>query len=138
MPSDPVISVKGLLKRYGERIAVHDVDLEVARGEVFALLGPNGAGKTTTIEILEGHRCPTAGWARVLGVDPVKGDARWRARLGMVVQSSHLTDELTVEEVVGHFASYYPSPRSPDEVIELVGLTAQRHQRLRSLSLIHI
>ena len=134
MPTDPVISVKGLLKRYGERIAVHDVDLEVARGEVFALLGPNGAGKTTTVEILEGHRCPTAGWARVLGVDPVKGDARWRARLGMVVQSSHLTDELTVEEVVGHFATYYPSPRSPDEVIELVGLTEQRHQRLRSLS----
>ena len=62
--------VRGLRKSYGERTAVDGVDLEVARGEVFALLGPNGAGKTTTVEILEGYRTRDAGEVSVLGHDP--------------------------------------------------------------------
>ena len=68
--TETVISVKGLVKRYGDVEAVGGVDLEVARGEIFAFLGPNGAGKTTTVEILEGFREPTAGEVSVLGVDP--------------------------------------------------------------------
>ena len=62
-----VVSVRGLLKRYGSHEAVAGIDLEVRRGEIFAFLGPNGAGKTTTVEILEGFRQRTQGQVSVLG-----------------------------------------------------------------------
>jgi ABC-2 type transport system ATP-binding protein len=67
---EPVITVRGLVKRYGGRDAVAGIDLEVRRGEIFAFLGPNGAGKTTTVEILEGFQQRTAGQVAVLGHDP--------------------------------------------------------------------
>jgi ABC-type branched-subunit amino acid transport system ATPase component len=65
--SEPVVRVRGLVKRYGSHEAVAGIDLEVRRGEIFAFLGPNGAGKTTTVEILEGFRQRTAGQVSVLG-----------------------------------------------------------------------
>ncbi len=65
--SEPVVSVRGLVKRYGSHEAVAGIDLEVRRGEIFAFLGPNGAGKTTTAEILEGFRQRTEGQVCVLG-----------------------------------------------------------------------
>ena len=64
------VRVRGLRKAYGDKHAVDGVDLDIARGEVFALLGPNGAGKTTTVEILEGYRSRDAGEVDVLGADP--------------------------------------------------------------------
>ena len=64
------IYVRGLAKSYGDVAAVRGIDLEIARGEVFALLGPNGAGKTTTVEILEGYRHRDGGDVAVLGLDP--------------------------------------------------------------------
>ena len=73
---EPVVSVKGLRKRYGQVDAVAGIDLEVERGEIFAFLGPNGAGKTTTVEILEGFRTRSGGEVSVLGVDPAEADAR--------------------------------------------------------------
>ena len=69
---DAAISVRGLVKRYGDRNAVDGVDLDIRRGEIFALLGPNGAGKTTTVEVLEGYRQRDGGDVRVLGVDPAR------------------------------------------------------------------
>ena len=128
------VSVRGLLKRYGERTAVDGVDLEIPRGEVFALLGPNGAGKTTTVEILEGYRSRDAGEVSVLGVDPADATPQWRARVGIVLQSVTDLSELTVAETVRHFAGYYPTPRDPDEVIATVGLTDSATQRTRLLS----
>ncbi len=88
-PVDPdaAISVRGLVKRYGDRNAVDGVDLDIRRGEIFALLGPNGAGKTTTVEVLEGYRERDGGEVRVLGVDPAHGGRRWKADLGIVLQS---------------------------------------------------
>ena len=77
---DAAISIRGLVKRYGEFIAVDGLDLDIRRGEIFALLGPNGAGKTTTVEICEGYRTPDAGEVRVLGEDPA--GARGRGRRG--------------------------------------------------------
>ncbi len=128
------VSVRGLVKRYGERTAVDGVDLDIPRGEVFALLGPNGAGKTTTVEILEGYRSRDAGEVSVLGVDPVDATPQWRARVGIVLQSVTDLSELTVAETVRHFAGYYPRPRDPDEVIATVGLTDSATQRTRLLS----
>ena len=128
------ISIAGLVKSYGDRRALNGVDLEVRRGEIFALLGPNGAGKTTTIEILEGYRQRGGGVVSVLGVDPGKADRAWRSRIGIVLQGTNDAAELTVAELVHHFACYYPAPRNPDEVIESVGLQTHRTSRVRGLS----
>jgi ABC-2 type transport system ATP-binding protein len=128
------IAVKGLRKTYGATVAVDSVDLAIPRGEVFALLGPNGAGKTTTVEILEGYRRPDGGDVSVLGVDPRQATADWRARIGIVLQSTGEFEELTVAEVVRHFAAYYPGPDDPEAVIERVGLGAKRKARAKTLS----
>jgi ABC-2 type transport system ATP-binding protein len=131
---DSAITVRGLSKRYGQHRAVDNVDLTVERGEVFALLGPNGAGKTTTVEILEGYRRRDGGEVSVLGRDPRAADRDWRARIGIVLQSIGEFEELTVGEVVGHFARYYPAPDEPAKVIERVGLADKRRARAKTLS----
>jgi len=133
MPA-PAVEARGLRKSYGPLEAVRGIDLHVAQGEVFALLGPNGAGKTTTAEILEGHRTRTAGEVRVLGHDPARGERAMRERIGIVLQSTGVELYLTVREVVALYGGYYPRPRDIDEVIELVGLSAQANRRVRQLS----
>jgi len=135
-PLDPdaAISIRGLGKRYGEFVAVDGLDLDIRRGEIFALLGPNGAGKTTTVEICEGYRTRDAGEVRVLGEDPAHGARRWKAQLGIVLQSGAGDSQLTCREMLQAQASYYPAPRDPDEVLELVGLAAKARSRAKSLS----
>ncbi|MEE6261674.1 ABC transporter ATP-binding protein [Plantactinospora sonchi] len=131
------IVVSGLRKSYHGRPAVAGLDFTVRRGEVFALLGPNGAGKTTTVEILEGHRRRDGGAVRVLGVDPARGGSEWKARIGVVLQrADDLTHSsvLSVRDWVRSVAAYYPAPRDPDEVIELVGLAGQARVRAAALS----
>jgi ABC-2 type transport system ATP-binding protein len=128
------VRARGLRKNYGGVAAVSGIDLEIARGEVFALLGPNGAGKTTTVEILEGYRDRDDGEVSVLDEDPQRAGRAWRARIGIVLQLASDAPELTVAEMVGHFAGFYPSPRRPAEVIDLVGLTDKARSRIRTLS----
>jgi ABC-type multidrug transport system ATPase subunit/ABC-type multidrug transport system permease subunit len=128
------IRVRGLRKRYGALDAVDGLDIDIYRGEVFALLGPNGAGKTTTVEILEGYRSRDDGTISVLGEDPAHTGRRWRSRIGIVPQLSSAGPELTVRELVRHFATFYPDPRDPDEVIDLTGLTDKSRSRIRQLS----
>ena len=128
------VRVRGLRKQYQGKAAVDGVDLDIARGEVFALLGPNGAGKTTTVEILEGQRRRNGGEVSVLGADPAHADRAWRARIGIVPQSDLAAGELTVREVVTEYSAFYPSPRDPEEVIAAVGLTEKATSGLRRLS----
>jgi ABC-2 type transport system ATP-binding protein len=132
--TDPVIQVAGLRKTYGDVHAVDGIDFDVRRGEVFAILGPNGAGKTTSIEILEGYRRRDAGDVRVLGTDPGTAGPSWRARIGVVLQQATDAGELTVREVIRHFAGYYPNPRDPAQVCSLVGLDEKRDTRVQKLS----
>ena len=120
---DRVITVEGLAKRYGSHEAVSGIDIDVRRGEIFAFLGPNGAGKTTTVEILEGFRRRTGGEVSVLGCDPAKADARWRDRVGVVLQESEPEPDLSVRECMALYAGFYSRPRSIDETLELVGLS---------------
>jgi ABC-2 type transport system ATP-binding protein len=131
---DAAISVRGLVKRYGDRNAVDGLDLDIRRGEIFALLGPNGAGKTTTVEVLEGYRARDGGEVRVLGTDPARGGRHWKAELGIVLQSGAGDSQLTCRELLRAQAAYYPDPRDPDEVLELVGLTEKAGSRGRTLS----
>jgi ABC-2 type transport system ATP-binding protein len=128
------IRVQGLRKRYGDVEAVAGISFEVAEGECFALLGPNGAGKTTTVEVLEGYRSRSGGEVEVLGFDPELGQRELRERVGIVLQSAGIERQVTVAEVVALFAGYYPHPRDPGEVIELVGLGAKRDAWTRTLS----
>jgi ABC-2 type transport system ATP-binding protein len=132
--SDVAISVRGLRKSYGVTEAVGGIDLDVARGEVFALLGPNGAGKTTTVEILEGHRTRSAGEVDVLGFDPGDAGHEYRQRIGIVLQETGVERYLTVGEVVEQFRGYFPDPLPLDDILELVGLTEKRDERVRRLS----
>jgi ABC-2 type transport system ATP-binding protein len=132
--TDVVISVVGLRMSYNGLEAVRGIDLRVRRGEIFAFLGPNGAGKTTTVEILEGHRRRTAGEVQVLGADPEHADRWWRARVGVVLQSSRVEPELTVRECLQLYAGYYSVPRPVQEVIELVGLERKSEVRGALLS----
>jgi ABC-2 type transport system ATP-binding protein len=140
--SAPAIEVRGLTKRYTQgsgagstvKQAVDGLDLTVERGEIFAVLGPNGAGKTTTVEILEGFRKRDGGQVQVLGEDPALAGRAWRSRIGVVLQDSRDQAELTVRELVHHFATFYPAPRDPEEVIAAVGLREKASTRSRQLS----
>jgi ABC-2 type transport system ATP-binding protein len=128
------VDVQGLRKSYDGVEAVRGIDFEIATGEVFGLLGPNGAGKTSTVEILEGYRSRDTGSVSVLGVDPATAPTSWRQRIGVVPQIGDLFVNLTVIEQLELFAGYYERPRSPEEVIRLVGLDDKRNARFRTLS----
>lgn len=132
--TDSVIEVRHLRKEYSGTVAVDGISFDIRRGETFALLGPNGAGKSTTIEILEGYRHRTAGDVRVLGVDPQRGGLAWKARLGIVLQSTGEAGNFTVRELLTEFAGYYPNPRPVDEVIAAVGLEHKQRSRAGKLS----
>lgn len=130
----PAVSVRELRKDYGRLTALDGVSFDIQRGETFALLGPNGAGKSTTIEILEGYRDRSSGEARVLGSDPQRGNLAWKARLGIVLQNTGESGNVTVREQLSHFAGFYPKPRSVDEVIAAVGLEDKDKTLIRKLS----
>ena len=142
MVNESAIFVRGLKKSYnskanGSKDAVAGIDLDVSRGEIFAILGPNGAGKTTTVEILEGYRNRDGGEVKVLGQDPAKlgtDSWAWRNRIGIVLQSTNDSQDLSVAETVHHFANYYSNPRDPEAVIHEVGLTDKAQARIQTLS----
>ncbi|MEV6844164.1 ABC transporter ATP-binding protein [Actinoplanes sp. NPDC051411] len=128
------IVVEALTKRFADFAAVDGVSFEVPEGQLVALLGPNGAGKTTTLEMLEGFLSPTSGTARVLGVDPHRGDRRWRARIGLVLQSTSLDTDLTVRDTLAIFAGLYPDPRRIGEALDLVDLADDAGTKIGLLS----
>lgn len=136
------IEVDGLRMQYGSTEVLHEVCLQLRHGEVLALLGPNGAGKSTTIEILEGFRIRSGGRVEVLGIDPAHGTERWRARLGVVLQSWRDHGKWRVRELLEHLGSYYccyatesiDRPWGADELLAAVGLSAQADQKIRVLS----
>ncbi len=137
-----VLDVRDLRMRYGANDVLDGVNFTAARGEVLALLGPNGAGKTTTIEILEGFRMRSAGEVSVLGSDPARAGERWRAGVGIVLQSWRDHGKWTVRELLTHLGRYYvpfstperPRPRDVDELVETVGLAGHATARISSLS----
>ena len=128
------IEVTDLRKSYGDFEALRGVSFTVAVGEVFCLLGPNGAGKTTTTEILEGYRSRDAGSVSVLGLDPAHGPRQLRERVGIVLQSCGLQDDLTVTELLTMYRRYHVRERDVGELIELVELVEKRDARARELS----
>ncbi len=109
---EPVITVSGLVKRYGTVEAVRGIDLSVSRGEIFGFLGPNGAGKSTTISVLCTLLKPTAGTATVAGLDVNRDPDGVRARIGLVFQDPSLDIQLTARENLLFHAMAYGVPRA--------------------------
>ncbi len=137
MRSTPAIEIVGLVKRYGrngEKTAVDGLDLTVERGRVAAVLGPNGAGKTTTVEICEGYLRPDAGTVRVLGLDPVRQNARLRPRVGVMLQSGGVYPGARAEEMLRHTAKLHRDPLDPAVLIERLGLDSCGRTPYRRLS----
>src|SRR6266851_64918 len=123
--AETVVSVRGLVKRYGGHEAVAGIDFDVRPREIFAFLGPNGAGKTTTVEILEGFRKRSDGQISVLGEDPATAGGAWRDRVGVVLQETEPEPGLSVRECLALYAGFYRAPRDIGETISLVGLAGQ-------------
>jgi ABC-2 type transport system ATP-binding protein len=128
------VVVEDLVVRRGATVAVDRVSFTVAPGETVVLLGPNGAGKTTTVETLEGYLRPTAGSVRVLGLDPVRDHARLAAQLGVMPQQAGLYPGIRALEALRLFASYFPRPADPVELLERVGLRERARATWRQLS----
>ena len=139
MATGTVIQAAGLVKRYGEVEAVRGIDLEVRGGEIFGFLGPNGAGKSTTISILCTLLRPTAGTARVAGIDVVHDPAGVRQRIGLVFQDPSLDDQLTGRENLEFHAFIYSVPSAErrkriDEMLALLQLTDRASSQVRTYS----
>jgi ABC-2 type transport system ATP-binding protein len=130
----PAVEVNDLRKNYGEHEALRGVSFEIRQGEVFSLLGPNGAGKTTAIELIAGYRRRDGGTVTVRGTDPARASREWRGRVGVVLQSSAMYENLTVRESLALFAGYYEHPRPVDEVVGVVGLEEKADALVRRLS----
>lgn len=128
------VEVEGLTIRYGELLAVDRLSFTAEPGRITALLGPNGAGKTSTVETLEGYDRGAQGTVRVLGLDPDRDHAQLIPRIGVMLQEGGVYTGIRPAEVLGLFASYYPRPRDPDELLELVGLGTKRGTAWRRLS----
>ena len=128
------ISVRGLVKRYGELTVLDGLDLEVRRGQLVALLGPNGAGKTTTVEILEGYRRPDGGEVRVLGLDPRRDGGALRPRVGVMLQQGGIMPAGLPRELVRLHARLFANPADPDGLLDLLGLGPAANRRYKLLS----
>jgi ABC-2 type transport system ATP-binding protein len=128
----PVAELRQAVKRYGPVTALAGVDFAVRPGEVVALLGPNGAGKTTAVQLLLGLIRPSAGEARLFGLDPRSAEARMRT--GAMLQISKVPETLKVREHVDLTASYYPRPLSRSEVMAAAGLAGLEERLFGKLS----
>jgi ABC-2 type transport system ATP-binding protein len=134
-----VIVTRGLTKRYGRVVAVEDLNLEVAEGEVFGLLGPNGSGKTTTILMLLGLTEPTSGEARVLGLDPMREPLKVKAKVGYLPDQVGFYGELTAWENLRYTTRLLGLPEAEakariEEVLRRMGLWEVRDRRVSAFS----
>jgi lipooligosaccharide transport system ATP-binding protein len=135
----PLVHARGLVKRFGELVAVDGVDFDVERGEAFGFLGPNGAGKTSTMRMIGCVSPPSGGTLNILGLDPVTNGSDIRARLGVVPQQDTLDMELTVRENIIIYGRYFGLPRGDlgrraDELIDFVQLNERANDKVEPLS----
>ena len=130
----PAVKISGLTKSYGNKRVLENLDLAVPAGTVLSLLGPNGAGKTTVVEILQGLRRRGGGTVSVLGEDPGRASRAWRARIGVVSQSSADLKDFTVSEAVTHVSRFFSQPADIAETIDRVGLSDDARTRASRLS----
>jgi lipooligosaccharide transport system ATP-binding protein len=135
----PMIEARGLVKRFGDFVAVDNVDFTIAKGESFGFLGPNGAGKTSTMRMISCLSPLSGGTLRVLGMDPATQGARIRARMGLVPQEDSLDLELTVLDNLMIYGRYFDMPKKvirerADQLLDFAQLTERANDRVDPLS----
>jgi ABC-2 type transport system ATP-binding protein len=130
----PALRCRDLVKKYDDVVAVDGLNLQVELGECFGLLGPNGAGKTTTVEILEGLLTQDSGEVEVFGLRWGRDDKVLRERLGIQLQETQFSDNLSVEEIIRLFRSFYARGRTVEETLALVELEGKRTAWFKKLS----
>ncbi len=130
----PAVTITNLVKRYGSVLAVDDVSFSIREGEIFGIIGPNGAGKTTIVECISGLRAPDSGSIRVYGFSPQRDRDEIREFVGVQLQESALPPRLRVGEALDLFASFYPSPLDPVEVLDSLGITHVARATFKTLS----
>ncbi len=139
MADEPLIQARGLVKRFGDFVAVNGIDVDVNPGEAFGFLGPNGAGKSSTMRMIGCVSPPSAGTLRILGMDPVRDGPSIRARLGVCPQQDSLDPELTVTENLTVYARYFGIARNvarerAAELLEFVQLSERAGDKVEPLS----
>lgn len=137
--TEPAITTENLVKSFGEKIAVDNLNLRVDRGEIFGFLGPNGSGKSTTIKMLCGLLTPTDGRAVVSGIDVSRDPEQIRAKIGYMPQKFSLYEDLTVKENIDFYSQLYGvkgsgARKRKDEVIDQVGIGHYRSFLAKQLS----
>ncbi len=138
-PEQPLISARGLTKRFGEAVAVDGIDVEVHRGEAFGFLGPNGAGKSSTMRMIGCVSPVSGGELHLFGLDPATHGPQIRARIGVVPQDDTLDLDLSVRDNLLIYARYFGIPRSvarprADRLLEFVQLSERATSKVEPLS----
>ena len=134
MAKQSIITVKDLVKNYGDFKAVKGISFEVYEGEIFGLLGPNGAGKTTTLEIIETLRDKTSGEIIVDGFNIDTDAASIKQRIGVQLQAAGYYPNLNLSELIELFSGLYGIDRSPMEMLEKVNLAEKAKSKYKELS----
>ncbi len=132
--AEPAITVRNLVKRYGDLVAVNDVSFSINEGEIFGIIGPNGAGKTTTVECISGLRRPDSGSISIYGLSPQRDRKRTREFVGVQLQQCAMPPRLKVGEALSLFASFYRDPIDPDEILESLGIKELKSSIFKNLS----
>ena len=131
---NPIITVKDLVKNYGNFSAVKGISFEVYEGEIFGLLGPNGAGKSTTLEIIETLRQKTSGEITVCGMNLDKEPENIKKLIGVQLQSSGYYPGLSLIQLIQLFGGLYNEDINPLELLQLVNLTDKAKNKFKDLS----
>src|SRR5580698_8800638 len=138
-PAEPMVTARGLVKRFDDFVAVDAIDFDIARGESYGLLGPNGAGKTSTMRMIACMSPVSAGQLRVLGLDPATDGARIRSRIGLVPQEDTLDLELTVLDNLVIYGRYFDLPRKviyerAERLLDFAQLWDRKDEKVEPLS----
>ena len=140
LPTDEtLVSGRGVVKSFGDLVAVDGIDIDVPRGEAFGFLGPNGAGKSSTMRMIGATSPVSAGTLRIFGLDPAIDGREIRSRIGVVPQQDQLDGELTVEENLIIYGRYFDIPwkvckTRTAELLDFVQLTERAKSRVEPLS----
>ncbi len=133
----PMIEAHNLSKKFGQRLAVDDLSLQVDEGEVLGFLGPNGAGKTTTIRMLSGIIAPTSGSATVAGLRPDREPEKLHETVGLLTESAGFYDRLTARRNLEYFAGFYTGLQVEPQVekyLKITGLWERQRDKVGTFS----
>jgi lipooligosaccharide transport system ATP-binding protein len=138
-PASPMVTARGLVKKFDSFVAVDGIDFEIGKGESYGFLGPNGAGKTSTMRMISCMSPVTEGTLRVLGMDPATDGARIRSRIGLVPQEDTLDLELTVLDNLMIYGRYFDLPKKvirerAESLLDFSQLSDRAHDKVEPLS----